>query len=140
MDKIYSRPRLRIPKIIINRKNKNRKSKNKIKIIIILIVAVMTVKLILDSVLPIFDKLCENKAISLATKISNSKATEVMKNYTYDELFSINKDENGNITMMNLNIIPMNELTSKVAVMIQDEIDKQGKEDIEIPLRKFYWV
>lgn len=139
MSKIYSRPRLKIPKIIIGRKyNRKIKPKKKMIILIIIIISIITLKLVLNSVIPIFDELCENKAISLATRVSNSKATELMKNYTYDELFSIEKDESGNITMMNLNIIPMNEMTSKVAIMIQEGIDSEGNDDIEIPLRKFY--
>ena len=49
------------------------------KVIIILIIAFSTVKLVLDAVLPIFDTLCENRAKSIATIISNEQATNVMK-------------------------------------------------------------
>ena len=61
-----------------------------------------------------------------------------MKEHTYDELFSIEKDNNGNITMIKSNVIPINEIISDVAIKIQNEINNQGRENIQIALRKFY--
>ena len=106
----------------------------------ILIIAFSTVRLILDSVLPIFDSLCENRASSIATIVSNEQATNVMKEHSYDELFTIEKDNDGNIKMIKSNIIAINEIISDVANKIQIELDNKGKEDIEIALRKFYSI
>ncbi len=139
MSKIYSRPRLKIPKFILYKRQNSRIDRTKKKLLIIVVIAIATVKFVLDAVLPIFDEICENKAISMATIISNNKATEVMKKHSYDELFEIEKDESGNITMINSNIVTINEIMSNIAIMIQDEIDNQGRENIEIALRKFYW-
>lgn len=145
MSKIYSRPRLHLPKFVFykrrpsfnNYKNysKNRKHKS---LIIIIIIAFITLKMVLDTINPIFNKLCENKALSLATIISNNKATEVMKSHTYDELFTIEKDENGNVSMIKANVVPINEITSDIAVKIQEEINRQGRDNIEIAIRQFY--
>jgi len=132
MDKIYSRAKIKIPNGI------NRKKKKTIVIFIILLIAFSTIKITLDAISPIFDTLCENEAKSIATKISNEQATEVMKEHTYDELFSIEKDNNGNITMIKSNVIPINEIISDVAIKIQNEINNQGRENIQIALRKFY--
>lgn len=132
MDKIYSRAKIKIPNGI------NRKKKKKIVIFIILLIAFSTIKITLDAISPIFDTLCENEAKSIATKISNEQATEVMKEHTYDELFSIEKDNNGNIAMIKSNVIPINEIISDVAIKIQNEINNQGRENIQIALRKFY--
>lgn len=139
MHKIYSRPRIRIPKIIINTGEKFKKEKNRKigKIVIILIIAFSTVKLVLDAVLPIFDTLCEDKAKSIATIISNEEATNVMREHSYDELFTIEKDTGGNITIIKSNVIPINEIISDVAVKIQNQIDKRGREDIEIAVGSF---
>ena len=139
MHKIYSRPRIRIPKVIIE-KMQNNKLRKVIKIFVILIIAFSTVRLILDSVLPIFDSLCENRASSIATIVSNEQATNVMKEHSYDELFTIEKDNDGNIKMIKSNIIAINEIISDVANKIQIELDNKGKEDIEIALRKFYSI
>ena len=105
-----------------------------LKVIIILLIAFTVAKIILDSILPVFDKLCEEKAMSIATIISNNKATEVMAEHTYDELFTIEKDNNGNITMIKSNVIPINEIISDVAVRIQEELEKRENDIIQIPL------
>lgn len=130
MHKIYSRPRLKIPKVT------NKKMKM-IKIFLVLTIAFCTVKIVLDAVLPIFDTLCENKAKAIATVISNEQATNVMKEHSYDELFSIEKDEKGNVSMIKTNVIPINEIVSDIAVRIQKKLDEQGRENIQIALGSF---
>ena len=137
--KIYSRPRIKIPPIFSNNiGDRNLKRKQKIvKIFIIMVIAFSTVKIVLDAILPIFDTLCKDKAKSIATIISNEEATNVMKEHTYDELFTLEKDKDGNITMIKSNIIPINEIISDVAVKIQNTIDQRGRENIEIALGSF---
>ena len=140
MYKIYSRPRIRMPKVIMQSRKRmqSEKGRKMTTMLVILIIAFSTVKLILDAVLPIFDTLCENRAKSIATIISNEQATNVMKQHTYDELFTIEKDKNGNISMIKSNVIPINEIISDVANKIQEEIDNRGRENIDIALRKLY--
>ena len=137
--KIYSRPRIKIPPIFFNNiGDKNLKRKQKIvKIFIIMVIAFSTVKIVLDAILPIFDTLCKDKAKSIATIISNEEATNVMKEHTYDELFTLEKDKDGNITMIKSNIIAINEIISDVAVKIQNKINQRGRENIEIALGSF---
>ena len=137
--KIYSRPRIRLPKIFFsNGGDKSLKRKQKIaKIFIIMVIAFSTVKIVLDAISPIFNALCEDKAISIATIISNNEATNVMKDHTYDELFTIEKDNDGNITMIKSNVIQMNEIISDVAVKIQNSINERGKENIKITIGSF---
>lgn len=114
------------------------KKKQKIvKIILILIIAFSVVKLVLDAILPLFNILCENRAKSIATMISNEQATVVMSKHTYDELFSIERDNDGDIRMIRANVIAINEIISDVAIKIQEQIDQRGREDIEIALGSF---
>lgn len=137
--KIYSRPRIKFPKIFFaNGGDKSLKRKQKItKIFIIMVIAFSTVKIVLDAISPIFNALCEDKAKSIATIISNNEATNVMKDHTYDELFTIEKDKDGNITMIKSNVIPINEIISDVAVKIQNSINERGKENIKISIGSF---
>lgn len=138
MSKIYSRPRIRIPKIFVSDGDKNFRKKQKIaKIFIIMVIAFSTVKIVLDAVLPIFDSLCKDRAKSIATIISNEQATNVMREHSYDEIFTIEKDNDGNIIMIKSNVFPINEIISDVAVKIQNEIDERGREDVEIALGSF---
>lgn len=142
MSKIYSRPRIRIPKIFVqNLGDNNFKKKQKIaKIFIIMIIAFSTVKIVLDAILPIFDTLCKDRAKSIATIVSNEQATIVMREHKYDELFTLEKDNDGNIIMIKSNVGPINEIISDVAIKIQNEINEKGRDDIEIALRKFYRI
>ena len=137
MHKIYSRPRIRIPKIFFRARNemKNKKARKLIKILLVVMIAFLTVKFSLDSVLPIFDTLCENEAKSIATIVSNEQATNVMREHSYDDLFTIEKDAEGNITMIKSNVIPINEIISDVANKIQIELDNKGRDNIQIALR-----
>lgn len=141
MHKIYSRRRIRIPTINGNfNENKNmKKYLRKIsKITLILLIAFSVLNIVLKSVTPIFETLCEDEAKSIATLISNEQATVVMKEYSYEELFTIEKDNEGNITMIKSNVFPINEIISDVAIKIQEEINKRGRDDIEIAVRKLH--
>lgn len=138
MSKIYSRPRIKIPIIKVNNVRGEvdwSATRKLVKITIILFIAFSTMKIILDAVYPIFDTLCENRAKSIATIISNEETTKVMKEHTYDEMFSVEKDSSDNITMVKSNIIAINQITSSIAVNIQDRINKEEREKIEIALR-----
>ncbi len=142
MSKIYSRPRIRLP-IIFQAKfesKENRKKKKMLLIFTVMLIAIVTAKTILEAVLPIFDTLCMDKAKSLATIISNEQATIVMREHSYEELFSVEKDNSGNVIMIKSNVSPINEIISDIAVKIQREIDNQGREDVEIAIRKFYRI
>ena len=127
--KIYTRHRIRLPKII------DSKNKRKIlKILIILVIAIVVARAILLSVMPIVEERCKTAAKSVATKISNEQATIVMSNYTYDDLINIIKDENGNIKMIGTNIISVNEIISDIPIKIQEEIEKSENSNFNIKL------
>ena len=142
MSKIYSRPRIKIPPIFVPNivDNKFKKKQKIVKIFIIMIIAFSTVKIVLDAILPIFDTLCKDRAKSIATIVSNEQATVVMREHVYEELFTLEKDNDGNIIMIKSNVGPINEIISDVAVKIQNEINNKGREDIQIALRKFYGI
>lgn len=84
---------------------------------------------------PIIDRICKDIAKGKATIISNDMATEVMAKYNYSDLISINKDKNGNITMIQSNIKTINEITSDVAVKIQKKLENSDENKAEIKFR-----
>ena len=141
MYKIYSRPRIKIPKFNMNNKNSmNMKDKDLekiVKIIVVLLIAFGTLRIIINAVNPIFDTLCESKAKSMATIITNEQAKNIIKEYSYDDIFITEKDVNGNITMIRSNMISINKIISDVAINIQKEIDSQGRGNIKIALGSF---
>ena len=116
---------------------KNPKIRKKLKVSLIVIIAIITMIRGIKSIEPSFNRICEKEANGIATKITNNKATEVMKKYEYDDLVTIMKDENGNVNMVKANIIPINKIISDVAVEIQNELENISNEDVEIRLGSF---
>lgn len=134
MDKIYSRRRLNIDKFK-KKKNINNERISKIsKIAVIMIIAIITCNIIIKSITPIIETQCRNGTKSIATKISNQQATIVMGNYKYQDLCNVEKDSNGNITMISANVIPINEIISDIAIRIQDEFNKTENSSFNIKL------
>lgn len=138
-DKLYSRPRLKILDLFTkNMGGKDKNQRQKIaKLFIILIITFCLLKIVLNAVIPIFDTLCKNKAKEIATEISNSATNDVSKKYSYDELFSIEKDKSGQIVMIKSNVNTINNITSEIATEIQKRINSRPKENIEISLGSF---
>lgn len=136
MDIIYSRKRIRLPKFNKNNRNlnTNKNVQKVIKILIILCIAFTVVTSSMKAMLPIFEEQCIAKSKNITTLVSNNKATEVMRQYSYTDLVSIYKDDSGNVTMVKANTIPINEIISDVAVKIQEELNKEENTSFNIKL------
>lgn len=149
MDLIYSRKRIKLPKIKITTRNNFQnfnfrnnkevlsKSKKLIKIFTVIIIAVVVAMNIVKQIEPILEKECLIRAKSIATEISNKQASLVMDKYKYDDLCIVVKDDEQNIKMIKSNIIAINEITSEIALKIQNELNKLESDDIFIRLGSF---
>lgn len=131
--KIYTRHRIKLPKI-----TEDRNKRKIIKILLILVIAITIVRAVLLSINPIIEKKCKTVAKSIATKISNEQATLVMAKYTYEDLINVIKDENGNIKMIGTNIISVNEIISDIPIKIQEELEKSENNNFNIKLGSFF--
>ena len=142
MYKIYSRRRLRIKKpnfkwIKGSKRLKGVGTKNSgkaTKIILILIIAFETASLILNHINPIFEQVSKYEAKKLATFVANDQTTKVMQNYNYDSMFTIEKDAEGNVTMINMNMYRVNIIISDIAYYIQEQMKKPENCNISIPI------
>lgn len=136
MYKIYSRPRIKIPSFLIKKRNINNKIPKKIVIILaVLAIAFFTIKHTLDAVSPVYDTLCTAKAKSIATTVSNEETMKIMKKYSYEDLFTVEKDSNNNITMIKSKTNTINKISNEISLNVQTQIDNRGKEDISIAMR-----
>ena len=131
--KIYTRHRIKLPKI-----TEDRNKRKIIKILLILVIAITIVRAVLLSINPIIEEKCKTVAKSIATKISNEQATLVMAKYTYEDLINVIKDENGNIKMIGTNIISVNEIISDIPIKIQEELEKSENNKFNIKLGSFF--
>ena len=137
-DKIYSRKRIRLPKIIIqNNRNPNKNTSKVLKITTILVIAISVAGFSLKGIQPIIEKNCKSMAKSVATKVSNIKATEVMAKYEYNDILVISKDENGNINRVGTNVFTINKIISDIPVYIQEELEREENSSFKISLGSF---
>jgi len=88
MDKIYSRKRIKLPKI-------KPKKINKFRFFLILTIFVLVVGIgsFIAASYPIFIASCKTAAGSKAVNILNEEVEKVMNYYTYNDLMEIEKDE-----------------------------------------------
>lgn len=137
-EKIFSRSKIRIPQLLPKKNSPKEKEKRRlIKIVCIVLIGFTFAYFVIQSIKPIMEQQCRNMAKSIATKISNNEATEVMKKYTYDDLLIITKDENGNIKMVGTNVITVNEIISDIPVHMQEALEKSENNSFSIRLGSF---
>lgn len=137
-EKIFSRNKIRIPQFIPKKNSPKGKEKRRLmQIICIVLIGFTFAYFIIQSIKPIMQQQCRNMAKSIATKVSNNEATEVMKKYNYDDLLIVTKDENGNIKMVGTNVITVNEIISDIPVHIQEALEKSENNNFSIRLGSF---
>ena len=142
IEKIYSRNKIKIPKIkycLIKDSNKKENNRKKIiiKIVATLLLIITILEIMFKAVEPTVDKQCINIARSIATRISNEQATKVMEKYSYEDLTNITKDEEGNISMISANIVNVNKIISDIPILIQEELNKADNNKFYIKLGTF---
>lgn len=138
--KIYSRSRFKIFKPKKDNFIKKPKAKLKIFYIEVIFVAIITLLVIYESIDPIFETICLDEAKSIATKITNDDSTKIIEKYNYNDLFSIERDENGNIQMIKANIFTIDLLTSDIASLIQEDLDNSKTSEVPISIGSFTGV
>ena len=134
-EKIFSRPRLKIPKIRVVDLKKHPNAIKLLKIIAILSIAIIVLNTVVNAIEPIIDEQCRTMAKSIATKISNEEATRVMGNYDYEDFCKVIKDEDNNIKMISTNMITINEVISDIPIRMQEELEKEENNTFSIKLR-----
>ena len=100
MSKIYSRRRIRKfkPKRY-NWHKKNRPTNSRLGFCMgIIIIAISFYVLMAKSIGPIFDKICLNEANAIATRVVNDESTKAIENYTYNDLYTIERDSSRKYT------------------------------------------
>lgn len=109
-----------------------------LKVVLVLAVAILVYKAIISYIEPVFEALCEDKVKSIATIISNQESTKIMNKYQYEELYTIEKDEAGNVVIIKSNVVPINNMISDLTESIQNRFNEMEKNEIKIPLGNLY--
>jgi len=134
---IYSRPRIRLPKFLVINNKRSFKNKKVAKFFLILFIICFLIGVIVKAVAPVFNKLCTEKAKSIATIITNDETTSAIRDYQYSDFVVIHRDDTGKILMLESNMKNINIVISDVANRIQKSINNTDDEDINISLGSF---
>lgn len=130
MDKIYSRNRIKIPKLRIKTiKVKNIKKIN--SLLLIIAIAVLTAYTLINAINPIFEELCLEKLDAIATSIVSEEAGKVIKQFDYKNIVSIIK--NGETNILKTDVSAINSLSTAITNAIIKQFKELEKDEIKIP-------
>ena len=139
MDYIYSRKRIKFPKIVIYKENKRKINKLNIILIFFIILVIINL-LIIKAISPVFNKLREDKAKGVAVLICNTNTSECIKQYNYSDFIIIHMDDDKNIRMLEANMKNINLVISDITEKIQKEINNSQNEELYISSGSFTGV
>lgn len=90
----------------------------------------------LDAVImPTVMTTCDAEMKVKATEVINKAIfNEYSNNFNYDEVIKIEKDGEGNITMLKADTLKMNKIATSVAINAQNELQKIGEVGIKVPV------
>ena len=123
MDRIYSRKRIKIPKIKGFYTN-NKNAKKFFSIFVILLITSYTFYNLFACLNPIFDELCIEKARSIGTYIIN--------NIDYTNIVSI--EEKGEERVLKTDVVIINKIASDIALEAEKQFKELESEEIQIPI------
>jgi len=117
-----------------------RKKKLPSKLFILIIVAILIIfnlgiyffnKIVFPSVLKISETMIKSKTIEKISEISIELFND---EFNYDEMIIINRDNEGNINLIQANTMKLNYLASKLSVECNKTLQSMGEVEMKVPL------
>ena len=103
--------------------------------LLLLILVTVGYIIIDDAIRPTILSLSEARLRAIAVKAMNEAVRETVgSGVTYTDLINIQKDKEGNITLVSANAVLMNNIAASTAIAAQDKILNIGEQGIEIPI------
>ena len=119
-------------------KRKRRLFKRKGPIIVLSVLIFILAVIIIHfnvNVNPVIKKLSEEKIKSFTTQAVNSASQEVItQGYKYSDFIEVNKDSEGNVTLIETNSVLMNVLARNMALKAQEKIEEIENQGVDIPI------
>ena len=115
----------------------------KITTIILLVVAtfLLTLNHFRNNIVPIVIESSEAQVRAIGTNAVNIAATSVLQEkITYDDLFTVVKDKNGDIAMIQANSPRINAIARQIANLAQANLDDLGVQTLDIAFGTFTGV
>ncbi len=102
---------------------------------LLLILVAVCYMIIDESIRPTIASLSEARLRAIAVKAMNEAVRETVgSGVTYTDLINIQKDAQGNITLVSANAVLMNNLAANTAIAAQEKILNIGEQGIKIPI------
>jgi sporulation protein YunB len=115
-------------------RNRKRHFKTWFALLLLILVAVGYM-LIDEAIRPTILSLSEARLRAIAVKSMNEAVRETVgSGVSYTDLISIQKDDEGNITLVSANAVLMNNLAANTAIAAQEKILNIGEQGIKIPI------
>ena len=133
MDIIYSRRKIKF-------KKPSKKEKLKLLLLALVFLILSSTAWFLNAAYPIFIGSCRTKANSMAINMVNEEVNRAVKNYKYNDLVNIEKDENGKTLLIQGKVDKINELVSQITESIQKTMDTSDTGIVYINLGKITGV
>lgn len=130
MESIYSRKRIKIPKIKGFYTNKN--AKKFFSIFIIITISVITFYSIFKSLNPVFESLALEKAREIGIHIINEASNNVLGNVDYTNILTVEKNESNNI--LKTDVVVINKVATEIALQAENKFRELKKDEVHIPL------
>lgn len=130
MDVIYSRKRIKIPKVEVSYWNKN--AKRFFSIFVILSVTVFTFYSLFKSLNPVFEGLALEKAREIGTRIINEASNKILENYDYGNIVTIENNDNNKV--LKTDVVVINKIASQIALEAESKLQELEKDTISIPI------
>lgn len=119
-----------------------RRGKNRTKVPYMLFV-IIAIVIVFNSFLYLFQKRILPTVLDIAEIVMRSEAVKVIneetmriyeENFNYDDIMKIEKDSDGNITMIRSDTIKQNKLTAEVVLGCNEKLKNLGELGTKIPL------
>lgn len=110
-----------------------------IKIIGVIIFIIVIINIIVvffdERVMPSITEIATIMAKSQTLNIINEKSVDILsQDFKYDEIVKIEKNSDGNITLVQADTAKLNYIAAKLTTECNNELSKMGNSSIEVPL------
>ncbi|MBE5813354.1 MAG: sporulation protein YunB [Clostridiales bacterium] len=114
-----------------------KRRRRRIRLLIFLFFCIVIVVLLFIRFRLIFITLCKNEIQSVSQQIVNNVVTGKL-DVLDKELLQFEKDENGEITFVNSNVIYMNKLANEISIDISKEINELDYLYVDVPIGSLF--
>ncbi|HAJ78076.1 MAG TPA: sporulation protein YunB [Clostridiales bacterium] len=121
-------------------KNKKKHNKKRVLIKILIISLLIATVLFLFSHFYVYPQIVESNKSRIknySVDIINSAVNQTIINNDYDDLISIVKDDNGNITLLQINSKNVNKLNNDVMTLVQSKLAEKDVLNYSLPIGSF---